>query len=269
MRIATITITPEVESVLRSARVEGNQLQLRGQLDRKLYEAVNKVVEILGGKWNRGKKAHIFPGDFKGILDNALGEGAVVDKKKTFQLFETPEGLADELVGMLCLGGAGHRARVLEPSAGKGRLLDAVDRHMAANHSDFEMQLFFCEIQDGLAAELDGKKRRTKVGSDFLQYKPGLDDRFDRVIMNPPFTGGQDVEHVMHAYNHCLRPNGRIAAIVSASYVQHTGKKFAAFRKFLEEVHASEEKIPAGAFKESGTDVPTMMVVIDKPGAST
>jgi hypothetical protein len=35
-----------------------------GNLDRKTYEAVNKALTAIGGKWTGGKvKAHVFPRD--------------------------------------------------------------------------------------------------------------------------------------------------------------------------------------------------------------
>ena len=40
----------------------------------------------------------------------------------------------------------------------------------------------------------------------------GVLSGYDRIIMNPPFSDGRDIQHVQHAYN-LLRPGGRIGAI--------------------------------------------------------
>jgi len=109
-----VTITPEVEAVLRRSTVRDNVLFLPpGQLDRKLYEAVNKVLELLGGKWKSGKvKGHVFPSDPGLALEEALDSGEVLDAKRHFQFYPTPKPIA-EVVASLANVGTAHR--VLEP----------------------------------------------------------------------------------------------------------------------------------------------------------
>jgi hypothetical protein len=47
-------ISESVLAILDGAKIENNIVKLTcGQLDRKTYEAVNKVLVDLGGKWNR------------------------------------------------------------------------------------------------------------------------------------------------------------------------------------------------------------------------
>jgi hypothetical protein len=54
-------ISNDVANVLANSCVEENRLFLPPeQLDRKLYVSVNKVLEAIGGKWNRREKAHLF-----------------------------------------------------------------------------------------------------------------------------------------------------------------------------------------------------------------
>lgn len=53
-------INNDVANVLANSTIEDVNLFLPvGQLDRKLYMAVNKVLVAIKGKWNRSKK-HIF-----------------------------------------------------------------------------------------------------------------------------------------------------------------------------------------------------------------
>ena len=56
-------MTSEVESVIDNADIEGNKLFLPDQLDRKLYEKVNRALESAGGVWSKRDKAHLFAGD--------------------------------------------------------------------------------------------------------------------------------------------------------------------------------------------------------------
>lgn len=56
-------MTFDVEQVIDRADIIGNKLFIQEQLDRKLYEAVNKALEAAGGRWNKKAKAHVFKGD--------------------------------------------------------------------------------------------------------------------------------------------------------------------------------------------------------------
>jgi hypothetical protein len=62
----------------------------------------------------------------------------------------------------------------------------------------------------------------------------------------------------------CLKPGGRLVSIVSTSWKHGKQKKQEEFKTWLKEVGAMEENVPAGAFKKSGTTVPTIILVIDK-----
>ena len=57
-----MNISNEVLAVLSNAAMDGKNLKLTGQLDRALYVATNKVLELAGGKWNRKAQGHIFEG---------------------------------------------------------------------------------------------------------------------------------------------------------------------------------------------------------------
>lgn len=84
-------IPENVLDVLGMCRTEGNVLYLPdGQLDRKLYMAVNKVLENMGGKWNRKAKGHVFAnGDPAEMLEVVLLTQEVRDLKKEFRAFLT------------------------------------------------------------------------------------------------------------------------------------------------------------------------------------
>ena len=115
-----------VLAVLSVAETSGNQLFLTGQLDRKLYEQTNKVLEAAGGKWNRKAKSHVFESDAADRIDQIIVTGDVEIPKDEFNYFPTPPDVVDRLMeiarielGMLCL----------EPSAGRGAI--AVAMHAA------------------------------------------------------------------------------------------------------------------------------------------
>jgi hypothetical protein len=85
----------------------------------------------------------------------------------------------------------------------------------------------------------------------------------DVFVMNPPFSRGQDIDHVRHAYN-CLGEGGRIVSVMSERTFYASDKKATAFRSWFDEVCGQDEKLPADTFKESGTTTKTRLVTIDK-----
>lgn len=99
---------------------------------------------------------------------------------------------------------------------------------------------------------------------DFLDVTKKEIGAINRVVMNPPFTRHQDIDHVRHAYD-LLDAGGILVAIMCESTFFRTDKKSVEFRDFLDSVYAQAIKLEPGAFRESGTDVVTRIVKIRKP----
>jgi len=100
----------------------------------------------------------------------------------------------------------------------------------------------------------------------------GTQSGYDRIIMNPPFSNGRDIDHVRHAYT-LLKPGGRIVAIMGESAFTNQNKKATEFREWLDSVGGTEEKLPAGTFNDPSLPVNTganaRMVVIDRSESDT
>ena len=95
----TFTISDAVRDILAQAIIDETSVTLAcGQLDRKLYEAVNKVLVAAGGKWNRKSGSHIFPRDPREALGLAVTTGVAINEQKARQTFYTPDWLAEEIV---------------------------------------------------------------------------------------------------------------------------------------------------------------------------
>ncbi len=94
------------------------------------------------------------------------------------------------------------------------------------------------------------------------------DSGYDRIVMNPPFSKGRDIQHVRHAFD-LLRPGGRLVAIMGEGAFFHSNKQAESFREWLETLGATSEKLPEGSFMDPSlpvnTGVSARMVVIDKP----
>lgn len=113
----------EVLATLRASRVEGDRLLLPpGQLPRKLYERTDEVLRALGGRWCSRSRAHRFERDPSEALSKVLDDGAVATARD-LGWFPTPAALARALVERAAVTPG---ARVLEPSAGKGAIVEAL-----------------------------------------------------------------------------------------------------------------------------------------------
>src|SRR5229473_2406615 len=172
-------IPDEVLDVLKQSRCEGNQLHLPRQLPRDLYVKTAKIIELLGGKWNRSLAAHIFEGDCAERVDEAVIAGEVTDFKKLYQFYETPPELTHRMVAIAEVR-EGHR--VLEPSAGRGAILRALPPRVQETAVELNPSM----------VELKELAQIIHYG-DFLQCNGDI-GTFDRVLANPPFRNGRDVD---------------------------------------------------------------------------
>lgn len=246
-----VHIDDDIKNLLMNLRIEGNIAYITQQLDRDTYMRLNKALEVLGGKWNRSARGHIFPGDPSEKIAEAMQEGQVVDVKKTYEFFATPPGIANMLVAR---AGIEPGMKVLEPSAGHGAIADVV----RAMCNDCQVDVIEIEPSNRVVLKESGYKL---VGKDFMKYRKKK-PLYDRIVMNPPFSKQQDIDHVLHAWKF-LKPGGRLVSVMAASIGFRTNKKAEAFQELLS-THGTMEDLPEESFKESGTGVNTVMVVIDK-----
>jgi len=145
---------------------------------------------------------------------------------------------------------------VLEPEGGSGAILDAVKE--AAPLATLTTYERHASLRDVLAL-----KGYTLAGSDFLEAETV--PRFDRVLMNPPFENGQDIEHVRHAFA-MLRDGGRLVAIMSPGPFFRQDRKSQEFRAWFDDLGGEKIDLPAGSFKESGTGTAAVLVVLQAEG---
>lgn len=243
-------IPREALIALSQATTEGNIVKLAGQLSRDQYNQVSKVLNDLGGRWNRAKGGHIFSEDPIDILDMVINTGSY-SKPDKFGFFPTPPELAQFVIELANLRGG---MTVLEPSAGDGKLAEKIVVIVGKGN------LACVELQQKNVEVLKGKGFNVRQ-DDFTQIAPV--PSFDRVVMNPPFERMQDIKHVLHAWQF-LKPGGRLVSIMASSFTFRSNKLAEDFRAFVEKYGEVIEN-PAGSFKDSGTAVNTVTVVLDKP----
>lgn len=241
------SMNPLQES-LSKCKVQGNTLFLPTELLTN-YAEVKKALMNSGGKYKRN--TFVFNSDAQPFIDRLMG-GESVNIKKEFQFFGTPDTLADQLVELAEIGSMDS---VLEPSAGQGAIVNAIIKKGA-------LPISVCELMPENKAILKKNIAVKFICDDFLQ----IDTKrfhFTKIVANPPFRNNSDISHIMKMYE-CLHPKGRLVSIASKHWQFAQGKKETAFVKWLNKVHAIIKEVPAGEFKESGTNIATCIIIIDK-----
>jgi predicted RNA methylase len=228
-----------------------------GQLDRKLYLKLAKLLKEMGGVWKGGKvSAHLFDRDPRDMVETTLLTGEICTSSE-MGFFPTPVLVANKVVD-IARPYLRPNARVLEPSAGEGNL---------ALHCPVGVDLTLVEIDPRRTKTLREKFEGTAfthrvLEMDFLEMKPEEHAPFDVIIMNPPFGKGQDVTHVLHALKF-LAEGGRLVSIMASGVTFREDRRYKEFRALLDDRGASVSHNPERSFWLSGTNVNTITVTID------
>lgn len=186
-----------------------------------------------------------------GQLKESLRQGIQVVSAP--QLFPTPIELAERMVELAEIE---EGNRVLEPSAGTGNLLTAIDmrNYRWKDQPGEQGETVAIELNVKLASNLKNAWPLVKVKPcDFLECNGDL-GTFDRVVMNPPFENATDINHIMHAYG-MLKPGGRLVALCANGPRQ---------REKLQPLASMWEELPANTFESQGTRVNVALLVMEK-----
>jgi len=164
--------------------------------------------------------------------------------------YPTPPDLVRLMVAKI----KGNPRKILEPSAGKGNIVDALLEHFGTwSRPDVSC----IELDVELQATLRGKGHKV-LDSDFLKYSGP--DKFDLIIANPPFDDGD--KHLLKAIDIMYR--GQIIFLLNAETLRNqcTSTRKELWRR-LDELGAEVQYIQ-NAFRhaERKTDVEIAMVNI-------
>jgi hypothetical protein len=189
-----------VLSLLREMRQTGNDLAVRGYgADKHILAEAIRTLEYIGGVHE--KDVVRFDYDPRYVLREILTSGCVPDQK-AHQFYPTPESVALAAVEMASIGDDDD---CLEPSAGTGGLAD----HMPKGRvTCVEISELHCKVLEG--------KGYAPIRADFLELASTSQCRYDRIVMNPPYSEGRWLAHVKAAAE-LLTPEGRLVAILPAS----------------------------------------------------
>ncbi len=101
---------------------------------------------------------------------------------------------------------------ILEPSAGKGDIIEAINNNRCFGYGRKEIRAI--ELDNDLFATLQGKDIEV-IERDFLNYNGG--DIFDLIIMNPPFDNG--AKHLLKAIE--ILYSGEIVCLLNAETIKN------------------------------------------------
>lgn len=193
----------------------------------KVYADFKKVITAAEGKWNSRARQFVFPKHVSptAILGEIERTGKLTVRKQVYQEFFTPPELANKMACCINEHFATSdpmpvRVSVLEPSAGRGALVDAI---LGCTDNSWTWDICACEIQK-INADCIVKDPRVRVcACDFLShtspiYTGSMNDgaNYDAAIMNPPFTKKVWLDHIETALLF-LRTNGVLVAVVPSS----------------------------------------------------
>lgn len=214
---------------------------LEGRADS--WPTLTKTAVALGGGAQAAVVDQLAQGieELKGALEGGV-QIAVAD-----QLYPTPPELAAR---MAALAEIEEGDTVLEPSAGTGNLVQAA---LDAGAESVEA----VEISPQLCRRLRARFAQDSVfvrEGDFLEIDPDgeNEDRFDVVLMNPPFGNAADITHIKRAMKR-LKPEGWVVALCAGGPRQE---------KALKPLARHWERLPSGTF--AGTAVAAVLLVIEQ-----
>lgn len=237
------------EKILQNCQWDGQLLTLpHVQFKQKAYLEAKKWIEETGGSWNTSKQGFTWEFDANRVVQILL-QGRRYNLQKEFQFFATPAKIADLAVSKFT--SIEPDMTILEPSAGRGALVEAVHRRCPSAVVDCY------ELMPENVPYLEKVEGAHIVGTDFTK----AEGKWQRIIANPPFSGNQDIEHVYMMYDH-LPIGGEMSVITSQHWKFAQDNKCQYFRQWLQDNNADITDIDGGEFKESGTSVATSLIHI-------
>lgn len=167
--------------------------------DKTVRDEVERVIAYLGGvKVDNGRNGHWYefeyaPGE---SIREVMASGCLPDQK-AHQYYPTLEKLAELAIETAQIE---PHHKNLEPSAGTGGIADRMPKAMT---TCVEISALHCKVLQS--------KGHNVVQADFLKWENAY--KFDRIVMNPPFSEGRWQAHLEHAST-MLADDGRLVAIL-------------------------------------------------------
>lgn len=195
--------TDDWRNPYRRIKIE-NAVQFRyNAKERPGFEEAQRILASLGGVLTKdGHWQFDYPPG--GVIKEIICSGYLPDQK-THQFYPTPERLARIAVELAEIGPGDT---CLEPSAGIGGIADFLpaERTRCVEISDLHCKVLQAKGYDVV--------RENFIDWAHIEWCKGT--RFDRVVMNPPFSENRAQDHLEAAAS-LVKAGGRLVAILPAS----------------------------------------------------
>lgn len=212
------------------------------QIDKDFYTECKTIIESNGYKYiNKKQGFKKIGGNAQEDLEKMINGVDISSARKQFDFYPTPNDVVQKAQILLEHNGIDF---ILEPSAGTGNLVTGLEKYTKA-----------IELNPECINALKEKQIEI-IGSDFINETPQL---FNYIIMNPPFSKRQDAKHVCLAFDKWLNNNGILVAITGTGILSASDKFSKAFQDLYNKYGVYQEILNNGAFKESGTNVNTVI----------
>lgn len=194
----------EVVAIFAGMNVKGTSATFGhyGLPDKHVLAEAWRVLTMIGGTRCEGGVEFAYPA--ASVIDDIATSGCIPDAV-SHQYYPTPADVADAAMQMVDWS---RVASVLEPSAGTGALADVIASEQEG------MVALDCIDTSELFVRILREKGHAAECANFLNMAPA--QRYDAIVMNPPYDRGQWLEHVKHALQF-LADDGQLVAILPAS----------------------------------------------------
>ena len=164
--------------------------------------------------------------------------------------YPTPVSVIERMLANIWV----HDKVILEPSAGKGNIVDFLQLCNAK-------EVLACEINDDLRMIVAGKCN--VLASDFFNLTAETISHIDMIVMNPPFSA--DEKHILHAWE--IAPGGcEIIALCNSETLENKYSRNRAILRELIELNGSSESLyDCFTEAERETNVKVSLVRLYKP----
>ena len=197
----------------------------------------------------------------KATKNNRRGYGTMLYQNEEF--YPTPSELAMKMAKLVDMERVKY---VLEPSAGKGDLIEALKnlttdrlKHHFGYSTNYQFEVDCIEKDENLSNLLKGKEYSV-VYDDFLDFN--THKSYDLIIMNPPFSNGD--KHLLKAIS-LIKYGGQIVCLLNAETIKNPYSNIRKdLIKKLEELDAKIEFIEESfTTAERKTNVEVALVYIN------
>lgn len=231
-------VTELANSDISTQFIKVKAYSINKAIEKELHSVLKQIGGVLTEKPREKYYYNVFSFDYNvyEVIEEIIKTGEIPDHK-SYQFYPTPENIAQDAVVMADIQ---EGNTCLEPSAGIGGIADFMPKDKTT-----------CIEISELHSRILKDKGFNVVTGDFLKLAEKTSKRFNRIIMNPPYSEGRWKAH-LEAASSLLDKNGKLVAVLPASV---KGKELIkGFKHNYSKVYSNEF---------SGTSIDTVILVLE------